>query len=50
MSSDGKHEFLNGTSFAYFHGPAHVILFIEMNLPTQTLAQSLMKEVCNPLK
>lgn len=50
MSSDAKHEFLNGTSFAYFHGPAHVILFIEINLPTQTLSRSLMKEVSNPLK
>lgn len=50
MSLDAEHEFLNGTSFAYFHGPAHVILFIEMNPPTQTLSQNLMKEVHNPLK
>lgn len=28
-------SFFNGTSFAYFHGPTHVILFIELNPPTQ---------------
>lgn len=50
MSQDVKLEFLNGTTFAYFRGPAHILLFIEMNPPTQTSSQSLVKEICNPLK